>query len=387
MSFYLGPDSSGKNIMHATSDVKSADELKGSKYGTTYFHSELPFLTVEAPAVGYTVKDVTTSAGVAKAIYMPDLAVSRGKIFIDSVTKSQIIPYTFAGLIDSFSATRTAVYMLYNNTFITVANTQFDHVVNAQGYIIYQFPSYLIFSGNPLEIYTVNLDGSSMLYPTAYNPADNTISITGDGLTLRGVDLSELKYINFGTLNTTDPYSTINSCTVQLVNYYATLNSLSISTANGFSLKRGNNAIIAPGTSRYVNTESIVFEEFDNCSPYSVLSTRDYANGTNLLVSINSPSMGGYSCYSNNNGVWCNVAYNGTFPNVIVPMKCVEGASVYFSGGGYTQACNSRNLVVFKLEYSSGKLSLSYYVTTYVVHSSAASWPFFASSVRVFEFT
>lgn len=207
MSFYLGTGGSGK-IMHITKGSYTDTAMQGGILPDTVFHSDLPYITwKEIPCTR------TDSAGLPNSL---------AAITISSVDANLIASnnYSWFFVCDG---------NVYSNCTIDYYPALISNTGN-YGWGVWSIPnnndstscqpygSYTVFSFNAayssIRLFILNISNSDFI---PIQTTTNDIVVAPGNISVKGIDLTDLKYLRRLQINSTDLVANTGSTTLQLI--------------------------------------------------------------------------------------------------------------------------------------------------------------------------
>ena len=215
MSFYLGKDSSGSNIMHITRDVRSADVLASGVLNTTTFHSDLKYVNVTNHSAQILSGTLTVSTDLKTLMFLHPCII-----------------LTSLGLwIAPFEAYQQ-VENMYIGTWISGGNTMrlgyssYDRYTDGRYYWRAHY-------------YGSEIDGTCTVFvinnvnPDMYTPITTSgsgIHVGNNKLLIRDFDLLNTGFIQRTIINPYDPTFTAAGEIFQITNTDAAYNTIGVVT-------------------------------------------------------------------------------------------------------------------------------------------------------------
>ena len=275
MSFYLGADSAGDNILHITKGVDTQANLQSGVISSTVFHSSLPYITYTSyDAVSYT--DYYRNGWYSTtSVKFPSEAVSDiisgNKLYIVVIDGNVLNSCDFyLAQIPAGSKIPIGVSVgtwYASDSYVTGNQIYYDDYSYSPR-IGYEYKK-LQGAGKrnvKLIVVNVNIDGTGI--PPAFT--NSAIYMSSSGLIVKGIDILNYAYISPVKLNNIDATFSNGTATFQLINQVKGT-SLQLTTLGSIVIKIDGKEIFNTDTS-----DSRVF--FDSSSKYtSGVGIADYS--------------------------------------------------------------------------------------------------------------
>jgi hypothetical protein len=306
MSFYLGADNNGNNILHITKGTNNLADMQNGIIDSSVYHSDMVFVNYEEFDI---TRIVSTGYFCRTGRFVPPY-VQLDRIFYPDLDTRAVELLREGRLFMLVDDTYTQVANNAGSVFASgwygcVSNYNLDAVFYTSvicGDVRYSYDDPKTnalgitgkFSKTPTKILIFNVkhDGTFVdLYPST----SNEIVLNKEEISVNGVDLSSLRYLQNKQYVGSTPISTINAGTIYKVappnagNFYLDV------TESGTTIKRGNEVIIDsrnPPVSNHVSTvikHSINVDTGDNYTLNNIVNLGSVTSylGKTVLISVN----------------------------------------------------------------------------------------------------
>lgn len=222
MSFYLGTGSSGK-IMHITKDIHDSATMQGGILPDTVFHSDLPYITYNVYEAEEYVDYFLSGWYSTTSFKMPSACVadilSNDKAYFVVVGTSVLLSCDFYKAEIPFGSNIPV------GVFIGTWYSSHGYAGSEQIYYDDYAPTttsgylYKKIQGSgkrDIKIVVLNVTSTGVYIPPVFTSTD--ILVKGSGISVKGIDLLNYKYISPAVVNSSDFVFSNTNSSFQLVN-------------------------------------------------------------------------------------------------------------------------------------------------------------------------
>lgn len=317
MSFYLGTGGNGK-IMHITKNSHDAIPMQGGILSDTVFHSDLPYITYSVYEAEEYVDYFRSGWYNTTSFKMPSACVadilSNDKAYFVIVGTSVLLSCDFYKAEIPFGSNRPVGVFIgtwySSHGYAGAEQIYYDDYIptTTSGYLYKKIQG----SGKrDIKIVVLNVTSTGVYIPPVFTSTD--ILVKGSGISVKGIDLLNYKYISPTVVNNSDFTFSNAISSFQLVNSVpgSSLNLVSNSSKTEISVdnkivfsslyaKRAVYGNISYFSANYysgpANSPAAVYEEpsTHGTRTYYKLSNELFQNGENFLFQFGMPKTSSY---------------------------------------------------------------------------------------------